>query len=48
MLYVGNYRDIGYMNFFRDKRRIIVGIILLTFIFWTIVPILFALLRGMH
>ena len=35
------------MNFFRDNRRVIVAIIVITFIFWMIIPIVFALLKGL-
>ena len=35
------------MNFFREHRRIIVAVIVVTFLFWMIIPIVFALLRGL-
>ena len=34
------------MNFLREHRRIIVAVVVISFLFWMIVPIVYALLRG--
>lgn len=36
----------NFMNFLREHRRGIVAVIVITFLFWMIIPIVYALLKG--